>query len=445
MRRPTLTFAGIALAAVPALLWFGRHLWFSVDDWDFITARNAGNVGDLFRPHFEHWVTSPVLIYRALYALFGLHHYWPYQLVAILFHLTVCALLYALVLRIGVNAWVAVSTASVLVFFGAGYENVLVAFQISFLGAILFGLAQLHIAYREGPLRTTDALGVLAGLVALTFSGVAIPVIGAVGLIVFVRRGWKVAAVQTIPLAIAYAAWSLTAPEPADHLRLVTTPWRVLEFSWVAFRSAFGELAPIGLGVLFLVVVLCGFVDRRRLVPIAFAAAAVLFVVVAGFGRSGHLIAHATPAEVLSYSRTVGPERGEQSRYLYIIVALLLPALAVGADMLVRRWSKVAVLVSVVLVGLAVPVNVPRFDRPAPPAFAQASRTRMLAIPRLPVARHVPRGVHPEPVLDPYVTVGWLVDNVGRLPRPRPVSRAQAALLTRLLRELGAVYVRAGR
>lgn len=432
-RAATLTFVGIEVCSIPFLLFFGRNLWFSVDDWDFITARSAGNVGDLFRPHFEHWVTSPVLIYRALYALFGLHYYWPYQLVAILFHLTVCALLYALMLRIGVNAWVAVAAASVLVFFGAGYENVLVAFQISFLGAILFGLVQLHITYREGPLRTTDALGVLAGLVALTFSGVAIPVLGAVGLIVFVRRGWKVAALQTIPLATAYAIWSVTAPEPADHLRLVTTPWRVLEFSWVAFRSAFGELAPIGLGVLFLVVVLCGFVDRRRLVPVAFAAATVLFVVVAGFGRSGHLIAHATPAEVLSYSRTVGPERGEQSRYLYIIVALLLPALAVGADMLVRRWPKVAVLLPVALVGLAVPANVPRFDRPAPPAFAAAERWRLLAIPHLPTARRLPRGLRPEPVLAPYITVGWLLDNASRLPSPGPITAARAAVLIRSL------------
>lgn len=47
-------------------LWWGRHSWFRTDDWDFLAARSAGNVGDIFRAHYGHWTTLPVLEYRAL-------------------------------------------------------------------------------------------------------------------------------------------------------------------------------------------------------------------------------------------------------------------------------------------------------------------------------------------------------------------------------------------
>ena len=65
--------------ALPLLLVWGRHGWFTQDDWDFLSARTIGNAGDLFRAHFQHWTTLPVLVYRLMWVLFGLHSYTPYQ------------------------------------------------------------------------------------------------------------------------------------------------------------------------------------------------------------------------------------------------------------------------------------------------------------------------------------------------------------------------------
>ena len=50
----------------------------------FSPAGRATDLGDLLRPHNEHWSTLPILVYRVLWQLFGLRTYVPYQLVALL-------------------------------------------------------------------------------------------------------------------------------------------------------------------------------------------------------------------------------------------------------------------------------------------------------------------------------------------------------------------------
>ena len=48
-------------------------------------------------------------------------------------------------------------------FFGAGAENILVVFQITFVGALVFGLVQLLLADHDGPIDRRDWFGLLAG------------------------------------------------------------------------------------------------------------------------------------------------------------------------------------------------------------------------------------------------------------------------------------------
>ncbi len=64
-------------------------------------------IGDLLRPHNEHISVLPILVYRALWHLFGLHSYDPYQLCVIALHLTAAVLLRAVMRRSGVNPWIA--------------------------------------------------------------------------------------------------------------------------------------------------------------------------------------------------------------------------------------------------------------------------------------------------------------------------------------------------
>ncbi len=79
-RRSSLTV--VIAVALPLLLYFGRERWFRYDEWSFLASREV-NLHDLFTAHSVHWVTLPILVYRALWAAFGLHSYVPYQAVSV--------------------------------------------------------------------------------------------------------------------------------------------------------------------------------------------------------------------------------------------------------------------------------------------------------------------------------------------------------------------------
>ena len=99
----------------------------------FLVTRKAGDLGDLFRPHNEHWQTIPNLVYRALYGMFGLRTLWvPYQSVVVVLHLTAAALLFVLIRRAGVHPWIATAAGSLFVLFGSGSSNIVRAFQVGF-------------------------------------------------------------------------------------------------------------------------------------------------------------------------------------------------------------------------------------------------------------------------------------------------------------------------
>jgi len=110
-RAPVVVFAAVEAFALALWLAAGRYLWFYLDDWDFLAARRTGDVGDLFRPHNEHWTTVPVLIYRILFRIYGLNSYFPYRLVGVVIYLALAAALFVLMRRVGVNPWIAMMVA----------------------------------------------------------------------------------------------------------------------------------------------------------------------------------------------------------------------------------------------------------------------------------------------------------------------------------------------
>src|SRR5207245_10669916 len=76
---------------------------------------------------------------------------------------------------------------------------------------------------------------------------------------------------------------------------------------------------------------------RRAAVPVALLVGSVAFLVISGFGRASGF----------------GPEFARSSRYLHFVAALVLPAVAVGADAVARRWQMLApAVVVLLLIGL---------------------------------------------------------------------------------------------
>jgi hypothetical protein len=199
---------------------------------------------------------------------------------------------------------------------------------------------------------------------------------------------------------------------------------------WTGLSSAFGEMGQLpGVALALGVVVVAGLVlawrnlawnelRRRAAAPAALLVGAVIFLAVAGVGRVAFF----------------GAQYARSSRYLHVAAALCLPAIAVGADALLRRWRAIGIIAAALLV-VGIPGNVDlivRYDEEWT-ASARGQKNLVLALPHVPFARNVPRELHPMPELANPVTIGWLLSGVrsGRIPAPRqvdPLTSAQANL-----------------
>ena len=415
-------FLVVAVVSIPILLRLGHDRWFQFDDWDFLASRDGGNLGDLFEPHGAHWSTLPIIAYRAEWYLFGLHSYWPYQLMCVLSHLTVVLLVRAVIRRAGVRPWTATAIVLPLVFFGAGEENVVWGFQINFNLSLAFGLIQLLLADHDGRVNWRDWLAVLAGLAALMSSGIGVTMVVVVAVAVLVRRGWRAAAFQAAPLGVAYVVWHfVVAGDDLDRSQSFSGPLDALRFARTTVAAGFGGLAQVpGLGWVLGVLIVGGVVLAWRgrpvgqlrkvaAAPAAMAVGAFVFVLITAWGRVGF---------------SPGIERS--TRYIHVFGVLVLPVVAIAADAVMRRW-RVAVPVLAALLVASLVGNVKDFsnERPYAGEFLAVYRTMMLALPQAQLADQVPRDLRPERGLAPYVSIGWLLDGVrsGRIPTPEDTPR----------------------
>ena len=240
----TLVFVAVLAVALVLYLVFGRRQWFFLDEWDFLAARTGHDLNELFRPHNEHWVTLPILVYRVLWRLFGLRTYVPYQLIAILLHLTAAVLLRVVMRRAGVHPWIATAAASLFALFGAGARDIVWAFQMVWGASLVLGLTHLILADHDGPIDRRDALGLLAGLAGMLCSGVAVTMILVVGLSALVRRGWRAALFHTVPLGLLYIGWWIAFARDR-YSAAGGSIGTMLRFAWTGLGAAFGEMGQL--------------------------------------------------------------------------------------------------------------------------------------------------------------------------------------------------------
>jgi hypothetical protein len=414
--------AFVAVAVIGAVVYVvnGRKVWFFGvfgDEWDFLAGRRL-NVQDLLERHGDHLVALPALLFRVLYPLFGLDSYLPYQVWTIGLHIAAAALLRVVMRRAEVGPWIATAAASLFVLFGAGSQDVLIAFQITFSGALVLGLVQLLLTDHDGPIDRGDWLALLAGLGALACSNVAMVMIAAVAIAALLRRRWSVAVLQTLPLAALYGLWLWGYGRSARTDSSLGHSVRSARTTLFATFDALGQVPFVGwvLAIVLGAGSVLAWRDRARhralAAPIALALGAVLFAALLGFTRFG-----------------LGSRFAASSRYLHVVAALVLPLLAVAADALARRWRYAAPAVLVLLV-IGVPGNIADIGRNVGPAATYREYRRVItALPRDPLAEAVPRALHPTPGFAAEVTVGWLLDGVrdGRIPAPPPTTPLRRA------------------
>ena len=173
------------------------------------------------RPQNGHWSTVPLVAYHLLFWAFGLS-YGPYLICIITLHLTFVVLVRVIARRAGVGPWIATIAASVLVLFGSGTTNILQSIQIGMIGSVIFGLCHLLCADHDGPFSRRDALGLVCGALAILASGIGTLMVVIVGMAVLIRRGWRMAALQTAPLAIMNGVWYEAERKSGYQIRNLT-------------------------------------------------------------------------------------------------------------------------------------------------------------------------------------------------------------------------------
>ena len=282
-----------------------------------------GQLG-LFEPHNEHWTTLPILVFRALDAVFGVSTYWPYVLLLVVVHLAIVVLLWHVMVRSAIDPWLALGFVAIIAIPGVGFENLTNVWQVQLISPLALGLGALLLLPERGPLGWRDGVASLLLTIGMACSGLGITMLGVVALVALVRRGWRVA-LRDRPRSPRSRTRGGTSRTGVNSPTSPTLSYReVPGFVWDGLTDALGDVVRLrSLGV---VIVLATFVwlvcqllrrplPRTLLFPAVLALGAVVSLTLTGWRR-------ATITE------------GALSRYAYITIVLVLPLVAAALDWL---------------------------------------------------------------------------------------------------------------
>jgi hypothetical protein len=423
---------GLYLAVAFALLlfYYGRDYWFAGDDWGLIVQRSLSHPTSWMHPQNRHWLLWPTLIDQVLFRVVGIRSYLPYQAIVIGLHIALAALARVVMRRAGVGPWTATIVAGSFVLLGAADDSMLLAIMMGPMLTLVFGFVQLILADHDGPIDKRDWLALLAGLVAISSSGLGPIMVMVVGVSTLVRRGWRAAAFNTVPLGIVWILWFLVwGKEGAGAQFDLSTMRHWLSTGWSAvFRSIGGyPVVAVLLGVLLVAGLALAWtnLDRRTFRRRTAAVGALLV------GAGLFFVITSTQRLLI-----VAPDA---SRYIGWTAPMVLPALGVATYAFVERWRVTAPLLLALFV-IGVPRSIDSLGRNSTDVanFLQSSKNAMLAAAYSPVIDQVPADVYPDPnqLRGAEVTVGFLrsAKAAGRLPPEPEINPVQAAFAATTLR-----------
>jgi hypothetical protein len=328
--RARLIVVALAVVAAAAILWLSRGYSFYFDEWDFIQSAPGWSWTSYLQPHNEHPVMLLRLIYAALLSTIGMRSYAPYMFVLLALHATNAVLLLELVRR-RAGEVVAVACAAMFLVLGAGWENLLWAFQIGFVGSVACGLGMLR-ALEDPPSPRKRFAAVLLLTASLMFSGIGLffGIVAAARL--FLAPARRRDLLWFAPVAIAFASWYLvfghsgtpTGPPPSPANLLVLPAY----VAWGLAGSAAAIVGVTGAPALAVLVLAAGAVGfawwQRRPDPLALSVAAglITFYLLIGFTRA-----------------QMGSQQSASGRYVYIGAVFWLILLADAARVLPWRGT----------------------------------------------------------------------------------------------------------
>lgn len=160
---PVLAVLAATTAMILVLAANSGGLTFFYDEWAFMDR----GITDLLRPHNEHLVAGLVLIHRGIAAIFGKDSYVPFLVVLWGCHALAVSGVFAVLREVATERQAAAGTM-VFALLGAGWENLLWAFQIGFVLSTALGCWALAVM----PRRPVVAAALLTG--ATITSGVGL-------------------------------------------------------------------------------------------------------------------------------------------------------------------------------------------------------------------------------------------------------------------------------
>jgi hypothetical protein len=317
--------AAVAFAVALPLLTRGYTFYF--DEWAFILTAPDWTATTYLQPHNGHPAMLTHLIYGALLATVGLRSYLPYMAVLLALHATSVILLFEVVRRRAGDV-VGIACASLLLVIGAGWENLLWAFQMSFVGSVACGLGMILVL--EGrPSRWRMTLAIVLLTASVMFSAVGI-FFGLVALPLTVTRERPREVLWLVPVAIIFGAWFLAfdraQPAPAGSgSSLLQLPLYTLWGLGASAAGIIGEGGWMGLPILALAAGAVGYAWwRGGLDPLTLgvAVALVMFYVVTGLARG-----------------QIGYDQSGAGRYVYVGAVFWLILLSGAAGRLPWRGT----------------------------------------------------------------------------------------------------------
>lgn len=198
--------AAMCVGAFGLILYLARRFDFYYDEWDFVLGAPHWTLRDYFVPHNEHWSTLPSVIYKALFLTVGAHSYLPFMGAVLLLHVATAFLLFMMIRRRSGDL-LGLASAAMMLFLGRGFENILWAFQVGFVGSIVFGLLAMYLL-DTATARTAGALVASASLVlSLASSGIGLFFCGALAVDLLLDRSRRHYLWVLIAPAVAYTLW----------------------------------------------------------------------------------------------------------------------------------------------------------------------------------------------------------------------------------------------
>jgi hypothetical protein len=323
-----LIVAAMAVVTAAAILWLSRGYNFYFDEWTFIQTAPDWTLTTFLQPHNEHPVMLTRLVYWTLLSTAGMSSYWPYMLVLLFLHGASAFLLFELVRR-RAGDLVALGSAALLLVLGAGWENLLWAFQIAFVGSVVCGLGMLLVL--EDPSSQRRLLAAVVLLTAsLMFSGIGLFFGAAAAVRLALLPARRRALLWFAPVVIAFGIWYLafghsgTPPNPAPTTANI---WLAIPYAaWGLGASVAGIFGLTGVPPVAALIVASGIVGlawwRHRPDPVALGAVAGLIAL--------YVLTGLTRAQL-------GYQQSASGRYVYVGAVFWLILLADAARLLPWR------------------------------------------------------------------------------------------------------------